>query len=236
MKTFPFLGLFGILLLLGHSALAQESHIHSERPGEGYGVHTLDARQFQLENGLYFGKKTVLNEFMLRYGVTNSTEIRLLAAGGKIDTHTGLRPITFSLKQHLFEQNKILPAVSLFGDISFGRLASKDFQNNKVPYEIGAAFENTLSDKFALGYNFIAKDKFEEFMVVAELEYEPSHKWGTLLEYVAELSKHKPIHELSVGATYLVQPQLQLDLIMGHTLFADHPHFYTSVGLAYRFR
>lgn len=77
---------------------AQEYIISTDRPDQSDGVQIVPKNKFQIENGILFYDETLLNNFMVRYGITNSTEIRPELDAGKAFEQFGLQPVTVNLK------------------------------------------------------------------------------------------------------------------------------------------
>ncbi len=75
---------FILLILFGVSinCKAQEITINTDRPHQSDGVTTVPIGKFQIEEGVTLAKKTAINNLMVRYGITHSTEIRLLLDAG----------------------------------------------------------------------------------------------------------------------------------------------------------
>lgn len=62
------------------------------RPDQSDGVMTVPKKMFQVKEGVLMTKVTFVNNLTLRYGITNSTEIRvLLDCGLEVESH-GLQP------------------------------------------------------------------------------------------------------------------------------------------------
>ena len=139
MKTIYHLSFIFSLFVSANNAIAQVESINTDRPDQSDGIYTIPKNTFQLENGITIAKQTVINNLMLRYGLTPSTEIRLLLNVGKEFKNKGLLPISLSFKQRIIEQKKIIPAMTLVGYIAFEQLANKDFKGNKLPFEIKMA-------------------------------------------------------------------------------------------------
>jgi len=116
--------------------MAQETTINTDRPDQSDGVSTVAIGKFQIEEGITLAKNTAVNNLMIRYGITHSTEIRLLLDAGKEFENYGLQPITLSVKQRIIEQHKFTPAISFVGYLSYGQIATKDFQNNDWNYQL----------------------------------------------------------------------------------------------------
>lgn len=108
---------FCVISIINH---AQENIINTDRPDQSDGVATITFKNFQIEEGINFAQNTFVNDLLLRYGFTKSTELRILIDAGKENHLQGLQPLTFSIKQKIVEQKKLLPAISFVGYISFG--------------------------------------------------------------------------------------------------------------------
>lgn len=214
---------------------AQTITINTDRPDQGDGTYTVPKNNFQLENGITIAKETVLNNFMLRYGLTSSTELRLVLDAGKEMRSNGLAPVTLSIKQRLVAQRKLVPAITLVGYLGFEQLASKDFRSKGVSSVFKLAFENDLSEKFSLGYNLGTTDQFNELDVTIGLSYAMADKVSTYLEYFAGYAGNGPAHNVDAGFLFLLQPRLQIDCAVGHSIFATESRFYTTVGISYLF-
>ncbi len=223
------------LLLMPCFVIAQEVTISTDRPDQSDGVATIPFRKFQIEEGLTFAEKTIVNNLMLRFGVTNSTEVRLLADAGKEYHQEGLQPLILSVKQKIIRQHKVLPAITFVGDVSFGQLASNDYHSEQWPYSLKLAFENELSQKFTLSYNAGTSDEFRNLDLSLNLGYSPDEKWATFIEYFSTLNKDEKAHNIDVGVLYLIHPLLQVDIAGGRSIFAKENRYFGTFGISYLF-
>ncbi len=227
--------LFILMIQFAVDCTAQVEYINTDRPDQSDGVYTVPKNKFQLENGIIVAKETFLNELMVRYGITHSTEVRMIADAGKVRGKRGMEPLTFSLKQRILNQKRIFPAITFVGYVSFERLASKEFQGNKIPFELKLAFENELSDKFSLGYNVGTSNSFKDLDLTMGLSYTPIEKISAFVEYFSTLSKIETEHNIDVGILYVIKPNLQFDLAGGRSLFDSADRFFTTIGVSYLF-
>lgn len=226
-----------LLFLLGliNNGMAQKISINTDRPDQSDGVSTVPIHKFQMEEGVTLSRQTALNNLMVRYGITNSTEIRLLSDAGKEYENKGLQPVTLSLKQKIIRQKNIIPAISFVGYLSYGQFASKDFRNKEWPFQLKLAFENELSDNLSLGYNVGTSNQFKNLDLTLNLGYAPTAKISTFVEYFSFLSKISDEHNLDAGILYLITPLFQADIAVGHSIFASDSRFFTTFGIAYLF-
>lgn len=224
------------LFISANSAIAQVESINTDRPDQSDGVYTIPKNTFQLENGITIAKQTVINNLMLRYGLTPSTEIRLLLDVGKEFENKGLLPISLSFKQRIIEQKEIIPAMTLVGYVAFEQLASKDFKGNKLPFEIKMAFENEINDKFSIGYNLGTSNQFKELNLSAALGYNITDKISTFVEYFSTLSKNGNEHNIDTGTMYVINPKLQIDIAYAQPIYGLENKPFGTIGIAYYFQ
>lgn len=229
------MGLLLLLLAACQMGMAQEITINTDRPDQSDGVTTVPIGKFQVEEGITFAKKSVINNLMMRYGISNSTEVRLLVDAGKEYDNNGLQPLTLSLKQKIIEQDKIIPAITFVGYVSHGQLATRDFKNKDWNYQLKLAFNNDISDKFSLAYNLGTSNKFESLDLSAGLGYSVSDRTSTYIEYFSTINGVEAQHNTGLGAMYLITPLFQVDIACGHSIFAPDNRFFVVCGASYLF-
>lgn len=228
--------LFFITLIYANNCLSQTENINTDRPDQSDGAYVVPKNKFQIEDGFTIAKETFINNLLLRYGITNSTEIRLLVDAGKELTATGLMPVTVSIKQRLLKQHAIIPAISFVGYASFEQLASKDFQGDQIPFELKLAFENEITDQFSLGYNVGTSEKFKALNLTLNFGFTPTNKFSTFIEYFSTITKLEAEHNLDAGVLFLVNPHLQFDIACGRSISGPESRFFTTFGVSYIFR
>ncbi|HLR38729.1 MAG TPA: transporter [Chitinophagaceae bacterium] len=230
----------GFLLVLftvfmGYSALAQNITIQPDRPDQTDGTYTIPVHNFQLEEGVTFSENSTMNNFMLRYGLFHATEVRLSLDAGKTFGRRGLQPIDLSVKQRIVQQNSLLPAIAVLGNLSYNQWASKDFRTNQISYGVKLAFENTISDQWSIGYNIGTAEAFNTLDVTFEIGYSPIQHLATFLEYFSTFSDGSPQHNIDLGAMYLLQKNIQIDFALGRSIFAAHQRLFATCGISYWF-
>jgi hypothetical protein len=226
-----------LLLFFTHSISAQtESPINTDRPDQSDGTYILTKKSFQIEEGILYAKDIILNNFMLRYGVTKSTEVRLLVDAGEVDLETGLLPIGLSVKQRLCNQRNALPAITLIGYVRPGKLASKEFKTDETPYSVLLAFQNDLSDQISVGYNLGTTTFNNDLNATVSIGYSFFEKLSFFTEYFAHFeSELQPSHNVDLGILYLVNNRFQLDIAAGTALINPENTQFATAGFSYRF-
>ena len=225
------------LLLTTYCVSAQSTEpINTDRPDQSDGAYVLEKNKFQIENGITISDKTLLNNFMLRYGFTKSAEVRIELDAGRFEDKNGLLPVTFSVKQRIIEQKKIIPAITLVGYLGFEQLAGKNFSGHGLPAAIVLAFENEVSPKISLGYNIGTATWFKNLNLTFGIGYITEKKLSFFAEYFSSFHKKEvPQHNFDIGAQYLIRNNLQFDIAAGHSLFDKDKRMFITTGFAYRF-
>lgn len=236
MKTIYHLSFIFSVFVSANNAIAQVESINTDRPDQSDGIYTIPKNTFQLENGITIAKQTVINNLMLRYGLTPSTEIRLLLNIGKEFKNKGLLPISLSFKQRIIEQKKIIPAMTLVGYIAFEQLANKDFKGNKLPFEIKMAFENEINNKFSIGYNLGISNQLKNLNLSVAIGYNITDKISTFIEYFSTLSKNGNEHNIDAGIMYVINPKLQINIAYAQPVYGLENKPFGTIGIAYFFQ
>lgn len=211
---------------------AQDITINTDRPDQTDAPATVPFKKFQVEEGVMISKESAVNNLMIRYGLTHSTEVRLLVDAGKEFQNKGLQPVTFSLKQRIIEQKNAIPAISFIGDVSAGPMASRDFYTREWPFALKFAFENDLSQKFSLGYNVGTSERFKNLDLTLNLGYVNTNKISTFIEYFSTINRLSAEHNVDAGILYLITPLLQVDVAFGRSVFSNDSRYFGTFGIS----
>lgn len=222
-----------MFLISGLSCFGQSENINTDRPDQSDGVYTIPKNKMQIENGILLKKETVINNFMLRYGVTKTTEVRLLADIGKEDAIKGIKPLTLSVKQRIINEQGLIPAITFVGYVSFPKIATRDFQSTQIPFELKLVFDNPINDRLSVFYNVGVLDEFNEMSLSSGLAYALADKISTFVEYFSSLRADKKEHNLDAGILYLINSHFQVDLSFGRSIFDKECRFFTTSGVSY---
>jgi hypothetical protein len=174
---------------------------------------------------------------MLRYGVTNSMEVRLLADAGKEDKLNGLFPIGLSIKQRIIQQQKYIPAITLVGYYRNENIASKDFRNNTNSYSLLIAFQNDINDHFGIGYNIGTTNIGKDLNFTTSLGYGFTDRINGFVEYFSHFEQFAAAqHNIDFGILFQIQYNLQFDIAFGKSLTNSNDLLYLTTGISYRFK
>ena len=238
------------LFPLSASAQSEEAGFIADRPGATTGIEVMPKGRVQWETGIGYERLKInglvattwtLNTSLLRWGISESAELRLQADYLSTDiegTHAnGFSNVAFGTKVKLFEGWKAVPAVSLLGNVFVPSSSDDDFLPEEWSGQMGLLFQNELTSWCSLGYE-------------ADLTWyggtKPIFFWGACLGFQlnARLSlmaeeynyHYDGLHEnlVELSAAYMLIPRLQLDLATDIYLNYPKRDFNLMVGIAWQ--
>ena len=219
-----------LLIFLGYSAISQS--IATDRPSALTENSTsLYKNGIQLESGFLIqldsGETQPISapNLLLRYGLTEKTELRLMNDVLVDEENVELGVWTIGAKIQLYKSDKVnlsvLPSIQIpsvyddIGSLSEQPINTKVIGNyvlskaNSVGYTIGYTFNNNeIGYSFFLGHNF--SDKISTFI---------------------EMYGFNDQLNIDAGLAYLIQDKLQFDAYFGTGL--NNKMVFASVGLSY---
>jgi hypothetical protein len=237
----------------------QKPEIVTDRPDQTEAPVLVPANALQVETGFIYesdkhdnmrSKKLTYNTTLLRYGVNQNFELRLLSeylgeyveVGETIAADVkGLSPLTVGLKIRLADEKGIWPQAALLGHINL-KTGSSAFAPKYTAADFRFAFSHTLSERFALDYNAGAEwsgdgeEPRATFLSTASLFFAITSKLGSFVEsYSFYPEKARPDHRCDVGIVYKFTPVVQWDVSAGLGLSEESPDNFISTGLSIRF-
>lgn len=226
------------MLLTGFNVYAQKPpEMVTDRPDQTDGAYVLPKRYLQVENGVLFNNKGVLNNFMARYGYSKSGEVRCALDLGSINSEFSILPVQLSVKQKLFNQSGVIPTITLIGYLNFGPIASSNVRSSEMEGSLLLAFQQDLNDDMAIEWNFGSQSFKNDLHVTLLYSYKLFDKATVFVEYFSDYDKaSKPSHNADVGLLYAASTNLSLDMGLGSTLDSSLPKsIYITWGASYRF-
>jgi hypothetical protein len=248
------ISLFVSLLLMGITASIQGQSmipIATDRPDQTECPFIVPKGYLQAEHGLIYEKINKTSRAMThpsilwKYGISDNFEFRLITeiVSEKELTKpiTGLTPIVVGFKTKIAEEQGLLPKVSFIGHLSIPNWASKALKTNYYAPSFRFTMQHTLSNKLALAYNLGAEWDGETpsptFIYTLTTGYSLTEKLGAYLEFYGFAPQNQSTdHRFDGGLTYLINPNLMLDISGGLGLTSNAPKSYISVGFSYRIK
>jgi hypothetical protein len=230
--------------------------IVSDRPGQTNPPNIVPLGIFQLETG--FSRESnkignilitnfLYNTSLIRIGLLENCELRLIFeyAGTTTDslaqssTINGFNPISVGSKLAVCPEKGIIPQTSFNVSIALPYFGKQEFRPPYLAPSFFLLMQNTLSDRYSLGYNLGLQ--WDGFQPNATAVYSISLSI-TVLESVSifaecfgfSTEKSASEYHSDFGCAYLVNNNLQLDISGGVGLNARTANSYVAFGLAWR--
>jgi len=247
-----------IALAIAHTCAAQtkqeqEEEMDTDRPTQTESAATLKQGTTQLETGFLFNyfddeqtTPAYIGRALLRYGITNRVEARLLIEDGKnrdvyiTETVQSTYPLALSTKISLVEQHSWLPDISLVTYLKLPFTSRSEAQTAYWSPAVIGAFKNKLSQLWEVEYNVgimqEAYDRSWNWLGNGELKYKASDKLSIFGEYFAQYeSGEEPVHNAAAGGMFQCSKNMQLDIAGGTTINASKPNAFITLGYSVRF-
>ena len=253
--------LFFLLLCFSNAlCFSQEvTDISTDRPDQTETATTVPLKSLQIETGLTnefsIFSRVYSNGTLLRYGLLNNFELRLEPelvciphdeySNPKPKADIGIVPLGIGGKYHLSRESGIFPEFGIIASSAILPLCSPVFQIDFIPLKLNAAFSNTLSETFSLGYNLGIECDGENprllFFYTVSLGIALSSKLGSFVETFGLFSEDFVSEsKIDAGFTYKIKPLVQLDLSGGLSTFEGiyinrYPRNpFVSIGFSFR--
>ncbi|MTI20598.1 transporter [Fulvivirga sp. RKSG066] len=222
----------------------------TDRPNVTDAVNTLSAGTFQIEAGYLYQSFSSSTNFTtypnlsFKYGIVDWFELRLLTNYQRFEQNldgansevSGFSPLTISPKIKLTEQTTWVPKFSLATSFTFPDIGEEAFQNDKLNYGFRLLLENENGLPWSGGFGSDWGDSGEttwaySWTTGASL----SEKVGFFVEIYGYFANDiDSQHSVDGGFTYLVNNNLQADIIAGFPLNKFAPDFIFGFGLAWK--
>lgn len=196
---------------------------------------------------------------LVRIGFGGRTELRLGWAGwvreevevsglrGGTSTFDGAGDAEAGAKVRLRDEAGTLPEAALLVGVSLP-VGDDDFSSDRYDPSMRLAFAHTLTERLGLGYNLGMEwssepgdegvhETFSRLIYTVALGTSVTGRLGAFVElFGAEPVDAPPGSEVSLdgGFTYLLRPNLQLDLSAGAGLTDDAPDWFVGAGVSFR--
>jgi hypothetical protein len=242
-----------ISLFLGMTSAKSQSinPIATDRPDQTECPFIVPKGYIQAENGLTYEKINVASKAMThpstlwKYGISDNTEFRLITEFVTEKEYSiekkGLTPIIVGFKTKIAEEKGLIPLISFIGHLSIPYWASEEMKANYYAPSFRFTMQHTLSDRFTLAYNLGAEWDGETpqptFIYTLTSGCSITEKLGAYLEiYGFTSQQQRADHRFDGGFTYLITPNVMVDVSGGFGLTENAPESYMSLGFSYRFK
>ncbi|WP_196895910.1 transporter [Aureivirga marina] len=243
-------------------ATAQEQgkpELITDRPDQTESPSVVPVGALQWETGFQYEKlsndfseikNTTFNTSLLRYGLLDNLELRLIwnvveseftpkSAGisGNSIKSSGFAPMGIGFKVAIADEKGWRPKIGFLSHVYVPFTASKELKPEGSAMDTRLSFEHTLSDKFSLGYNVGTNWAAGEdlgYAYTAALGYGITNRLSIFAEvYGVLIENGHPDHLFDAGFTYLITDVFQWDLSGGTGINSDQD-FFISTGFTVR--
>ncbi len=240
------------VLFLSLTANAQYTEkIETDRPDQTETPYLVPKKYLQAEFGFNAEKyrfdytQFVHPTSLLKYGLTNSFELRLESNFLTQNLHSIpatkaniiLEPVELGTKVRLFEEKGLLPKTSIIAHVGLPFLASKEFQAEPATYTARISMQNSLSENVALGYNVgVEGGGGEPTAIIYTIApgFNIGEKWYTYVEAFGSFSDGIAEHNLDGGIAYFTSKNTKIDLSAGFGLGESSLKHYVALGFSFR--
>lgn len=232
-----------------HAAFSEE--IVTDRPDATESSSVVQPGYVQVELGWLHSKNggaeiDQVPQTLIRIGLDERMEARL-GWVGYVNGHAsasaeGIGDGELGAKLYLAEENGLMPETALLGSITLP-WGDSDVSNDDIDPDIRLCFSHTLSETFSLGYNLGAEWDTDHdleprsFVYTVALGAALTDSLGAYVESFGDIGigASDDTHSLDGGFTYLLQENLQLDILGGFGLSDDADDWFVGTGISYRY-
>ena len=229
-----------------------QSVISTDRPNQTYAVTVEGKGSVIVETGMFFNtsngtEKIKTNDYaqtFLRIGTGANMEIQLGSAFRTDDspvsgTTSGLAPVKVGAKIRLAEEKGPWPAMAFVGNVTLPWIGKEEFRPEYTAPDFRFIFNHTLTDRFGLAYNlgmaWNGVTPNSSFIYTLLFTAGIVGDLGGYVEIFGDFPEGSSSnHSFDFGLTYLINPDIQVDVSYGNTYTSPTGHYF-NVGAAFRF-
>ena len=243
-----FLSLFSVTM--SYSQFSET--ISSDRPGQSNSANTVGKMVLQFQTGPQFDGASTdsdnINAFswpaFIRFGITDKIEIQTLWSykNRKVEfqnsefTEKGLNSADFGLRFNIFEETDKAPALG-FEVLYKTKIKSSDFKAGHPAAKLNLMASKTITDIFSitanLGTDFI-KNAGQEGVYTLNFVLSINDELSVFFENYGIFNSSKFDTFFDFGGAYILNPNLQLDILGGFGYNDDIFSYLISGGVSYR--
>lgn len=240
---------FLITLYIPASVAAQD--IATDRPDQTETPFVIPRKTIQLECGFLHEKEGRLKNveipsLLWRISLSEVMELRLITThvnnnirNGKHE-YDGLEPVQLGFKIKVCEEKGLRPNVGYIQHVVIKWLASDNLEASAYTTNFRFAAQHSLCNRLNLSYN--AGMKWEpgrssaNFIYTLATGFAITDKLSAYVEIFGTMpEKEKSVHNFDGGLTYLLLPNLQLDISAGAGFKNSSENYFLSTGISWRF-
>lgn len=219
--------------------LPAKDTINADRPDQTESPHIVPRGKFQVESGIFIspfdssgGKTPVVGMCVIRYGLSERLELRLMAEDGRDrdryleETTQGVFPLAAGGKLLLLERKSgLVPQIALLGWLKIPVTNRSSEQAIYWSPQLMLAFENRIGKVVEIEYNAGAKQEVYgprwQGMASLSVHIIASNQFKIFTEYFGQYQPQEdPVQNVDGGLIWTINPSLQLDIAAGRSVSA----------------
>lgn len=224
--------------------------IDTERPNFSTSPVPLSAGHLQIEAGSQFTQRSndaedfTLPLALLRAGLARNLELQIGWDGYSFseegdESMQGANDITLALKTQLTEQRGAIPSIGVFNQLSLPTGSSEDTSNSLDP-SLGALWTYEFQTAGLFGttsFNSLREngERIFQTTVAAGVGFPVAGPMSSYVEYFGTFTERQgPTHLINSALLYLINNNLQLDVVVGGGFNGRTLDYFTGGGVSYR--
>ncbi len=253
MKVRFFLGFFVFLITAGQLLAQYSETIVSDRPGQSNSPNTVGKMVLQFQSGLQFDgasdenyKQNVFSwPTLIRFGITDKIELQTLWGyqNSKAEVlnfefkDKGINLSSFGLRFNIFEETEKAPALGFEFNYKT-KMLSKDFKPDHPSSKFNIMAAKTLTDQLSLtanlGADFDGNSNSHDGFYTLNLVLSVNEALSVFFENYGYFNGDYFDTYFDFGAGYVLNNNLQLDVLGGFGYNDNLFQYFVSGGISYR--
>lgn len=230
----------------------------TDRPDRVESSVTVPHKSLQIETGCLYEHSEddlletssfLYNSTLLRYGLLENLELRLgveyedsktlIKETDEESSLSGLLPLSIGVKVNITEQDGFIPEMALLSHLALPNTGLEDFQSETLTPDMILSMSYELSPKLSTGVNVGAEwnDGSSKAAGVYSWVFgiALNDKAGAFIETYGSFAKDEDFENgIDGGLTYLIRPNLQIDIAGGFAVTENLPDYFIGAGLSFR--
>ncbi len=244
-----------VLFLYPVTAFSQEAkqtELIGDRPDQTESAFIIPKGYFQFEDGFLFENETnetqniSFSSMLLRYGLFDNFELRFATEYNKTKSNrftdiSGFSPVTIGGKIHVNNESGWIPQIAFLAHLNIAETGVKEFMQDFHSTHMALTFNHTINEMWSIGYSFGVEFPSDidysigTYTVVTGIAI--TEKIGAFAEAYGDFSQYMYAdNNVNGGVTYLVLPNLQIDIAGGFGLSQNSYKNYFGFGIIYLFK
>ena len=228
-----------ILILFCIGAVSSAfSQIVTDRPDQTEASITLSKKMVQVESGMSFESSVKTLNTLFRIGLSDGFEFRL-NTNYLLPKYNGLNAsfsdVELGAKIQLYRAENSRTTIAFLSHVVVPT-ANETYTDDGVGFLNRVLISHALSDSLSIGYNLGYNMRYtqEGDFIYALFLAKSFSRLGTYFEVYGNKSESLSLFNFDFGGSYLLNPNLQLDISYGRGLNNDIVDYFAA-GVSWRF-